>query len=298
MADSLDTILIAVDGGGTGCRAAIGSLTEGVLARAEGGRANVASDPGLAVTNILDTIRSAATKAGISIEDSPDVTAHLGLAGVMSPSDSAKVASALPFEDVVVTDDRPTAIHGALGGQDGFLLSVGTGTIAACCTQGTYQSVGGWGFHVADQASGAWLGQKTLRQVLLCHDGLAGFTDLTRDVFKKFQDDPNEIVSFSMSAMPGDYGELAPSIVAGANAADPWGQTIMRKGADHLKQCLAVLGCRAHDRICLSGGVGPFYAPYLPAELLAGRIDRVGSALDGAFDLARTRRANRLRATL
>ncbi|WP_298921827.1 BadF/BadG/BcrA/BcrD ATPase family protein [uncultured Roseobacter sp.] len=287
MSHSAHTFLVGVDGGGTGCRTAVGTLADGVLAQAQGGRANAATDPDMAIRNILIAVNAAAKKAGIPKSALKNAVAHLGLAGVMTQKDAQRIAMALPFEKSLVTDDRPTAVNGALGGEDGYLLSVGTGTISAANRSGTFSYIGGWGFHVADQGSGAWLGRASLEQTLLCHDGLAEHTELTRTLFARFEDDPNAIVAFSMSAKPGDYGALAPMIVSAANNGDPWGSAIMRKGADYLTRCLDALGFRPGDRMCLSGGVGPHYAAYLPDECLTGRVASKGTALDGAFSLAR-----------
>jgi glucosamine kinase len=288
MIDSAQKLFVGVDGGGTGCRAAIGTSADGVIAEAIGGRANVASDPELAIKNILDTVDAAVREAGIPKDALGQAKAHLGLAGVMGPKDSVQVAAAMPFCTTVVTDDRPTAVTGALGGQDGFLLSVGTGTIAAASVAGAFHYVGGWGFHVADQASGAWLGRATLERILLCRDGVAKHTDLTRKVFANFDNDANAIVAFSMSAKPGDYGTFAPDIVSGASAGDPWGEAIMTLGAEHLVRCLTTLGFRPSDTLCLSGGLGPLYANFLPPEFLDGLIVSCGNALDGAFQLAKS----------
>jgi glucosamine kinase len=165
-----DSILIGVDGGGTGCRIIIadGNLT--VLARASGARANVATDFVQAIRNIQEAITKAAQSAGITEDALSNAQVHLGLAGVLCSADAQKVAAALPYALINVTDDRPTAVEGALGDKNGFLISVGTGTIIAT-RQGRKNSyVGGWGFYVADQASGAWLGKRLLEETLLCYD--------------------------------------------------------------------------------------------------------------------------------
>ena len=287
MCDSSNTLIVGVDGGGTGCRAAIGTAADGILARAEGGRANVASDLDRTLRNVISTVEAAAISGGVSVERLKEATAHLGLAGVMNKQDANRVASALPYRVATVTDDRPTALSGALGGEDGFLLSVGTGTIAAACTNGIYRSVGGWGFYVGDQASGAWLGKQSLRQVLLSYDGLAEHSDLTRNLLEKFQGDPNAIVTFSLSAKPGDYGAFARDVVESAHAGDPVGQQIMQEGADHLQRCLMALNFKARDALCLTGGVGPHYAHYLPADTTTNLREQSGNALDGAFRFAR-----------
>lgn len=295
MSDSLHTLLIGVDGGGTGCRVAVGTLADGVLAQAEGRRANVAYDPEVAIGSVIATVEKAAAASGFSTEHLRAATAHLGLAGVMSPQDARKVASAVPYHHVTVTDDRPTALNGALGGRDGFLLSVGTGTIAAASTDGVYRSVGGWGFYVGDQASGSWIGHESLRYMMLCQDGLAQHSDLTRALFAKFHNDPNEVVTFGLSAKPGDYASFARQVVESARAHDPVGQKIMRAGADHLRKCLDALEFTAGDALCLTGGVGPHYADYLPSEFTAGLLERKGSALDGAYEFARASLEKRLK---
>lgn len=287
MRDLDDLLLIGVDGGGTGCRAAIGTYADGVLAEATGGPANVASDPARAVDAALGTVLKAAEDAGFADTALADAVAHIGLAGVMTQRDSDHVATRMPFATSTVSDDRPTTVAGALGGRDGFVVSLGTGVIAASSRAGQNRYVGGWGFHVADQGSGAWLGRAALEQVLLCHDGMASHTDLTRTLLAKFDDDPNAIVAFSLSAKPGDYAAFAADIVADATSGDPWGRHIMANGADHILRYLGALGFRAGQPLCLTGGVGPHYAAYLPVDVLGGRIDPVGSALDGAFRLAR-----------
>jgi glucosamine kinase len=235
---------------------------------------------------VVATVAKAADKCGITADALKGATAHLGLAGVMTAQDAERVAAAAPYHLTTVTDDQPTALNGAFAGQDGFLLSVGTGTFAAARTNGLYRTIGGWGFHLGDQASGSWLGKECLRQVLLCHDGFAQHSDVTRTLFAKFQNDPNEIVAFSMSAKPSDYGTFAPAVVEGARANDPVAQMIIGAGATYLTQSLHVLGFKAGDALCLTGGVGPFYADYLPTDIIAGLQPRQGDALDGAFRFA------------
>ena len=201
-------LLIGVDGGGTTCRVAIGTREDGILVRSKGGPANVTSDPQGAVKNILSTIEAAAKKAKIASSELSGAFAHLGLAGVMTKKDAQWVATQLPFADVNVSDDRPTALEGALGGADGHLLSVGTGSFAASRVDGTFKTIGGWGLCLGDQGSGAWLGLEALQNTLLCCDGVKDHNDLTRFVLSTFQDDPNEILAFSVNAAPKDYGCL------------------------------------------------------------------------------------------
>lgn len=287
MSDPSKALLIGVDGGGSGCRVAIGTAAAGIIARGEGGRANISSDPEQAINNVRLALKAAAATAAIDETTLAGATVHLGLAGVMCEADSEKTARAFAFQNITVSDDRATALAGALGGEDGFLLCIGTGTIVAASKRGAQSFIGGWGLQVSDQSSGAWLGRAVLEQVLLCHDRIARHSDLTRKVFGQFQNDPNKIVAMSLAAKPADYAGLAPHVISAATAGDPIGRMLMAQGASYLTRGLDALAFQAGDVLCFAGGIGPHYGPYLTSEMLAGQIEARGTALDGAFHMAK-----------
>ena len=286
MIDLMKSLVIGVDGGGTGCRAAIGTHADGILARAAGGPANFATNPDCAIANVVEAVAKAAAEIGVKAQSLSAATAHVGLAGALTNNDHQRAAKALPFGNITVTDDRCTSVVGALGADCGFLLSVGTGTIAATNSNHDIRYVGGWGFHVADQASGAWLGRAALEQTMLCYDALAKHGDMTQNLFAKFNNDPNQVVAFSISAKPGDFGALAPDVVNAAKNDDPWALAIMKKGAKYLEEALVALGHQKGDAVCLTGGLGPHYATYLAPQFTENLIPARGNALDGAFQLA------------
>ena len=62
--------LIAVDGGGTGCRVVIARPEGGILASAEAGPANIATASGTALQTIIQTASEAWQKAGKSFRSS------------------------------------------------------------------------------------------------------------------------------------------------------------------------------------------------------------------------------------
>lgn len=277
---------IGVDGGGTGCRAAVARADGTIISRGNGGPANVTSNAQEAVANTRTAILQAAENAGLSKADLDGARVHFGLAGVLGQREMDLVAEASPVANARVTDDRAISLAGALGGRNGVLLAIGTGTIIAASRDGRQQFVGGWGLHLDDQGSGAWLGQNLLRDVMLAHDGLAPETDLIRATRATFGG-TDDIVRFAATAGPGDYAELAPEIVAAARAGDATALSLMRRGSEYFARALDVLGLGAGDVLCLSGGLGPHYHPYLP-ELHTRRIEpAAGTALDGAVRLAR-----------
>ena len=84
-------LLIAVDGGGTGCRAAIGTQRDGILGRATGGRANIGNDPDRALANLRGVVEAAAAQAGLPLTALKDATAFIGLAGMNIARDEARL---------------------------------------------------------------------------------------------------------------------------------------------------------------------------------------------------------------
>ena len=279
-------LLIAVDGGGTGCRAAIGTQRDGILGRASGGRANIGNDPDQTLINIRTTVEAAASSAGLPAEALAGATAFLGLAGMNVARDAARLRAALPYARIIAEDDRPACVVGALGeGAAGWVLAIGTGTIVAATDGTAFRYVGSWGFHLADQGSGAWLGRGALDLALQSHDGVLPHTDLIRALLADFGDDPEAFVAFSLTAQPGDYAAFAPKVIAAAEAGDDHAQALMREGAAYYTRALKALDFAPGDPLCLLGGIGPHYAPFLPEDHLTGQIAARGTALDGAFHL-------------
>jgi glucosamine kinase len=281
---------IGCDGGGTGCRLAVANSQGKVVAQAVGGPANVTSDFDGAVASIAAALAQAAAQLGLRSVDLMGGVAHFGLAGVQSAQDAANVAAKFPFSHITVTEDRQTAICGALGGDDGVLVVLGTGTIIAAQRGAHSSRIGGWGLQLSDQASGAWLGRSLLQRVLLAYDGMERFSPLTAAVFNRFGAEPRALVAFAATATPADYASFAPQIVAAAQAEDAVALDLMRQGAGYLAQALAVMEFAPPESLCLTGGVGPHYAPFLPVFAQAALVAPKGHGIDGALHLAMAHR--------
>ena len=290
-------VLVGIDGGGTGCRVAITYVDASPLGQATGGPANFTSDPDGTQRNILAALDAACASANLRPDDLINSVAHVGLAGVLTAQDSSTIAAALPFRAVTVTDDRPTSVTGALGGRDGVLAAIGTGTIVAAHSMGVTRYFGGWGPHLSDQASGGWLARKALRRTILAHDGLIAPSELTRQMLDHFDGALNNIIYFARDAQGGDYAALAPLVIAHAATGDVNATLIMRQGAEYLTSCMTTANLGEDAILCLSGGVGPHYEAFLPPELRRLIRPAAGSALDGALALAKQKHHDMGRAT-
>ena len=264
---------------------AVATLDGRILAEAKGARANVSTDCAEALTNIMRATHEAVQKAGLSTADIDRAVAHLGLAGYTGPEIGGQITAALPFAKSVVSEDTNTTIIGAIEQEDGYIIALGTGTIIARQKAGQQTCIGGWCYQVSDQASGAWLGHGALEQTLLAVDGIVTASPLSQRMLEKLGGAPG-IVQFSLKAQPGDFATLVPDVVGTASAGDAIGTALMVRGAEYLDSALRALDHQTGDILCLSGGVGPHYAPYLPSDRTGNLTSAKGRAVDGAIALA------------
>lgn len=276
--------ILAVDGGGTRCRLAL----DGAAGRqvVEVGSANVTSNFDAAIATIDTGITALAQASGLARDDLLALPAYLGLAGASDEVMSKRVADALPFDRVRVEEDWRAALRGALGPRDGALAHCGTGSFFSIQVGDDVRSVGGWGWRLGDEASAYWVARAALAKTLEAVDGLIDVTDLTRALVARFGS-PGELVRHAGRSTPGEIGEIAPLVTSAAEAGDPVARAILQDGADHIARVLGKIGWRAGMALCLTGGIGPAYRPYLPPDLRAALTEPEGNPIDGAVALAR-----------
>ena len=270
-------LYLGIDGGGTGCRAAVADASGVVQGRGEAGPANIASDPVGAAENSLRASQAAIAGAG----GGAVVAAGLGLAGANAAGAPERLRAALPFGRVVVVTDAITAVKGALGAGDGIVAAIGTGSVFAVQRAGVIRQIGGRGLVLGDEASGAWIGRAVLRAAMRAVDGFTPMTPLLSALIDEMGG-PDGVVAFSLRARPVDYAELAPRLL---DSSDVSAQAVMAQAVADVAEAVALLQHGGSLPVVFLGGLGPFFA-----DQLQGRWDirpALGSALDGALLLAR-----------
>ncbi|NBC34270.1 MAG: N-acetylglucosamine kinase [Alphaproteobacteria bacterium] len=282
---------LGVDGGGSGCRARLTDRAGIVLGEGRGGPANPRIDLNGAMAAIIEAADAALAAAGLPGTTRARVHAGLGLAGVGQQREFERLlARPHPFAGRALATDAHVACLGAHGGGDGAVLVVGTGSCGHALTGGRRVRIGGWGFPVSDQGSGAWLGLEALRAALQAHDGLIDMPPLTAAVMARFDDDPEQVVAWLDEARPRDYAGLAPLVIDHAAAGDPLAVGLMRQAAADVAGMAGRLLGLGVPRLCLLGGLAPALAPWLPRDLRDRLSEPLGDALDGALMLARQSR--------
>ena len=279
-------LIIGIDGGGTGCRVAIARRDGLIIGTGKSGPANPTNKPQAALANINAAIKAAQNDASLDDDQILTAYAYAGLAGVRDRKVAKFIADGLPFHHVQVVEDRVTSVMGALAGGNGSVAPIGTGSFLARSTDQGTQCLGGWGFRLGDQASGAWLGHKLLKQVVLACEGLRDHSDLTQEILTQYNGNADGIYDFANDASPAQFGQLAPQVVDAAAQGDETAITLMQAGADYIIKGLSALGHKPQERLCLTGGLGPHYAQYLPRNYQGNLIKAKGTALDGALLLA------------
>ncbi len=223
---------LGVDGGGTNCRVRLADENLVTLAEVKNGRSNLQIDAGdPAYKAISDGTRDVFKAAGVDYAQTANTYACFGMAGGRMDTARAEFAArAWPFAGVKVYDDIDIAHAGALGGGEGGVVIIGTGSAAMSIVGGKRYQAGGWGFHIGDQMSGAILGRELARYTVEAEDGLVEGSPLTKAVASALGGDNQGIMTWSFATeldlrlessdgsednalvgrAPGEYGKLMP----------------------------------------------------------------------------------------
>lgn len=281
------TLYVGVDGGGSTCRVRIRDGTGRWRGGAVAGAANVYLDFQTAVDTIAGAVRRALEEASFEPGSQP-LRIGMGLAGISAAAAAAEVARAFPLggEAVLVVHDAEIACIGAHRGEDGGLIIAGTGSAAVARLGGRSIAVGGRGFILGDDGSGARLGLAALRLALRAHDGLSPHSPLTRELMARFADDPVAVIAWGRTARSSEYGALAPAVVAAALAGDPAGVALVHETAAALGDHAAALRRLGVGRLSLVGGLAAPLRPFLDEAWASRLVEPAFDALDGALLLA------------
>lgn len=270
-------LYLGIDGGGSGCRAAVADATGRVLGRGAAGPANIATDPAGAAASI----RAAAGAAIAAAGGGAPRAVVLGLAGANAAGAVDRLRPALPWPGARIVTDAVAATRGALGRDDGVIAAIGTGSVFARQEGGAVRQVGGWGLAISDEGSGAWLGRALLARAVRAADGRAAMTPLVARLLAE-HGGPEGIAALALAARPADFAALA---AAAADTADSAVEAVLAEATAEVAAIVDHLRGGADLPVVFLGGLGPLYA-----ARLAGRWPirpPAGSALDGALALAR-----------
>lgn len=270
-------LFLGLDGGGTGCRAAVADDAGRILGNATGGPSNIASDSEGSRVNILAAATQALGRHGAL----RDLHAVLGVAGANVASCAARMIAELPFASTRIVSDAVIAVKGALQAEDGVVAAIGTGSVFAVQRAGQIRQIGGSGLILGDEASGAWLGRALLARALRARDGFVPLTPLLSDLIAEL-DGPDGVIRFSLSARPVDFASFAPRL---ATSTDPAAIALLQEGAREVEAHVDLLQAGDSLPVTFLGGLGATYAQHVASRWTIRAP--LGSGLDGALWMAR-----------
>jgi glucosamine kinase len=233
---------------------------------------------------------AAAIDAGLLPTALAQTTAGVGLSGIdRKGAREALLSFPHPFRKVVYASDATVACLGAHSGRDGGIVVVGTGSVGFATVKGRELRIGGYGFPISDEGSGADLGLQAVRLALRAHDGRARPTSFLLEVMGRLGPDPFTLIAWAEQATATEYASLAPVTLSHAEAGDPFAEEIVAEGARHVDVLIRSLVEFGAPRISLLGGLASRLVQWLSPDVLHVLSPPEGDAVAGALLLARRR---------
>jgi glucosamine kinase len=281
-------LFIGVDGGGTGCRARIEDAEGCLLGTGISGPAALRIGFDRALAEVKKACCAAIEEAGLDSNALSSAHAAVGLAGVGRKGALEQLMQQPhPFRSIIYAHDATIACIGAHGVRDGGIVIVGTGSVGFALVGGREFRIGGYGFPISDEGSGADLGLQAIRLALRAYDERAVGASLTREVMMRFNNDPFDAVAWMDRATATDYASFAPLVIRHADAGDPIARRIVRDAAEQIDELVRRLSECGAPQVALLGGLSSSMQPWLAPDVQRRLVPAEGDAVDGALRLVR-----------
>ncbi len=281
-------IFLGIDGGGTRCRARLRDASGQVLGEGEGGPANIHQDFAGTVRSIREAAQQAMAAGKLPQEAAHSIRAGFGLAGIVTAGTGDQLcASGLPFAAITAINDAHAACLGAHGGTDGGIIITGTGSAGYLIKNETGKGIGGWGFELGDDGSGAMMGREALRRAVLAIDGLGPASQLTDAILADLGRDQPALARWARAARPADYARFVPNVLSAADAGDAIAVEIVTVAAAALETMAGRLLALGAPKLSLLGGIAAVMQARMPPNLQACMVPPLADAMDGAIMVAR-----------
>ncbi|MDK9737938.1 N-acetylglucosamine kinase [Vibrio sp. D404a] len=278
---------VGIDGGGTSCRARIRDAQGQFIGEAKSGSANILLGTDIAMASIVAAIRDAGLQGGLTESDFSKMHVGLALAGAEQKSAWLEFMNIdHPFASITLNTDAYGACIGAHNGQDGAIMIGGTGSCGILLKEGKQHVVGGREFPISDQGGGAVMGLRLIQQVLLAEDSIRPKTSLCEHVMNHFNNDVDNIVEWSKTAIPKDYGQFSPVIFQLAHEGDDLAIEMLKQTAADIEMFVTALHRKGANQVCLMGSIAERILPWLSPPVQQWIVQPQFDAIEGALMFA------------
>ena len=281
---------LGIDAGGSHSRARLIQPDGAIIGEAAAGPANARIGLENLHAVLMSAARGAVAAAGLDASDMPLVEAGMGIAGISRPGMLRAVSQLdFPFRSVHFETDAAIANLGAHLGEDGATLVLGTGSVAYIKIGEVGLTIGGYGFPISDEGSGAALGLSAMRHALRALDGRTKPTPLSAAVTARFDHDTGRAIEWMDEATPKDYAAFAPMIMDYAEKDDEIARSIVEDAVKHVERFIETIFEKGAPKCALAGGLSRRLQPWLRERTAARLTEAKGDALHGALILARSK---------
>ncbi len=246
------SLFLAIDAGGTKTRCVLANETR-ILGRASTGSIKLmrVSEPE-ATARLQAMLTEVFTAAGVKPHEVTRTC--IGLAGltiqavrVWAERELGKTVGG----DLLLAGDEEIALDGTFRGGPGILVIAGTGSnVMGRAADGAMYHAGGWGPALADEGSGYWIGQESLRAGFWAHDrGVA--TTLLTEIGEFWNTRTLGEIVEKANLRPGpDFAALAPIVVRCAQQGDELAAAVLERAGAELAEQIALVALKMTE----SGG--------------------------------------------
>ena len=277
--------ILVIDAGATKTIGQLRSLDGVVLASHQVGPGSLTYDFDMACQNFNNLISEVLEQSKVKLDQ---VFLMIAAAGAGNEDKRAKLMGSLDigFGQLEVVTDARASLYGAASGKPVIAVAVGTGIAAMRLDdEGNERIFGGWGFTVADQGSGAWMGKKLVSTTLELLDIDQAEDPLSQSVFSIIGRNRSEIIQWFNKATPDSYARFTSLLTENADINERAYDVLKQAAAGIERLIFSALDSKAYP-VVIMGGLADTIKPYLSDIIQAQLVATEGSALDGAFILA------------
>lgn len=283
-----NTLFLGIDAGGTHCRVRLEDQQGELLGVGHAATGHPVHGLDVVSNNVLSATDEALSMAGMAFGQYDNIIAAGGYAGAhLSRFHNLIESWQHPFKMHYTTTDLHTACSGALAGQDGGVVIMGTGFSAMSHIAGKSQFIGGHGFLLGDVACGGWLGLQAVKMALASHDGMLPHSQVVEVVESTFNARGAQLADKMITAKPNDFARCAKGIFTAAENNDEAANELVKQAladGEAVIQKLIEHGC---EKVALYGSVGKRLQPLMSKDVASVLVEPKGSAEQGAIRIAR-----------
>ncbi len=290
------TYAMGVDGGGTGTRLRLCAADGAVLGEGRAGPSALGQGVEQAWRNILmaaadavaDAVRQGHLPASTRFNEAwiRRTRIGLGLSGAENPGWVNEFARrSPPWAQRHCVSDGLTAVLGAHAGRPGAVVSVGTGSVGVALHRAERVSViGGWGWQLGDEGSGAWLGRQAMAHTQHAMDGRDTVGPLAQAVAQRCGRSRASLLDWCAVAGQTDFAALAP-VVFSMEGTDAHADALVAWAVRSVEDVVLALDPDASLPLVICGSIGQRLAHRLRPDMRHRLVQAQGDACDGALQL-------------